>query len=125
MTPLFVALAVALAGGVGAGVRFVVDGLIAAHSRRSFPLGTLVINIAGSFLLGVITGLALARGLPADARGVLGTGFLGGFTTFSTASVELARLFRAGRPRVALALGLGMLLASVVAAVVGFALVGA
>src|SRR5699024_492799 len=75
-------LAVALAGGAGAVARFVVDGFIA---RRSvLPLGTLLINVSGSFLLGLVVGMLDG----AAAASVVGTGLLGGYTTFSTASVE-------------------------------------
>src|SRR5699024_3958568 len=79
-------LAVALAGGAGAEARFVVDGFIA---RRSvLPLGTLLFNVTGSFLLGLAVGLFDG----AAAASVVGTGLLGGYTTFSTASVESVSL---------------------------------
>lgn len=118
MTPLLV-LAVAVAGGLGAVARLVLDGVTRSLVRVRFPLGTTVINVAGSFLLGLVTGLALAHGLPAEWRAILGTGFLGGFTTFSTASYETVRLAQQHRYRAALFNGLGMLLLALAAAALG------
>ncbi len=115
---------VALAGGLGAGVRFMLDGLLTERSRRALPTATLVINVAGSFLLGVVAGWASARLGTEIVRAVAGVGFLGGFTTFSTASVELVRLVRAERPWAAVFLATGMLGASVGAAMIGL-MVGA
>ena len=117
------ALWVALAGGVGAGVRFVLDGLLTGRGIRALPTATLIINVLGSFLLGVVTGWAGQHG-QAIVGGVLGVGFLGGFTTFSTASVELVRLLRAERPWAAAALAVAMVAASVTMAVLGLFLGG-
>ena len=113
------ALLVALAGGLGAAARFIVDNLIAARSRGTVPVGTLVINVSGSLLLGLLAGWASRVGAPPDVRLVLGTGLLGGFTTFSTASVELVRLARDDRRWTALALALGMVVLSLAAAATG------
>lgn len=85
---------VMLAGGVGAAARFVVDGTIGRFvSRGPFPLGIVVINIVGSFALGAVTGLASGSVLSAETARVLGLGFCGGFTTFSTASLEAVKLW--------------------------------
>jgi CrcB protein len=118
MTALLV-LGVAAAGGVGAVARLVLDGLLRARVRIAYPLGTTVINVTGSFLLGLVTGLALAHGLPAEWRAVLGTGFLGGYTTFSTASYETVRLAQQRRYRAALVNGVGMLVLALAAAGLG------
>ncbi|WP_025156133.1 fluoride efflux transporter CrcB [Leifsonia aquatica] len=118
MTPLLV-LAVAVAGGLGAVARLVLDGVTRSLVRVNFPLGTTVINVTGSFLLGLVTGLALANGLPAEWRAILGTGFLGGYTTFSTASYETVRLEQQRRYRAALFNGVGMLLLALAAAGLG------
>lgn len=118
MTVLLV-VAVGLAGGVGAVARFVLDGVLRARVRVAFPLGTTVINVTGSFLLGLVTGLALAHGLPPEWRAVLGTGFLGGYTTFSTASYETVRLAQQRRYRAALLNGVGMLVLALAAAGLG------
>lgn len=85
-------LLVALAGGAGAASRFVLDGLVNRHVRASVPLGTVVVNVLGSFLLGLLVGLSEDHVASAEVLAVLGTGFLGGFTTFSTASLEAVRL---------------------------------
>lgn len=113
----------ALAGGLGAAARFVVDGLVRDRSRTPFPRGTFVVNVCGSLLLGLLAGAASARLLPADALLVAGTGFCGGFTTFSTASVETVRLLQDGDVRRAVPYALGTLLACVAAAALGVAAV--
>ncbi|MBI5161292.1 MAG: fluoride efflux transporter CrcB [Micrococcales bacterium] len=123
MTPLLF-LGIAVAGGIGAVTRFALDGVIRSRTRSRHPLGTLVINISGSLLLGAVTGLALAGLLPDSARLILGTGFLGGYTTFSTASLETVRLLQERRRVGALLHGPGMLVASVLAASLGLWLGG-
>lgn len=118
VTPLLFAV-VALAGGVGAAARFVVDGAVRARTRGELPLATIVVNVSGSLLLGVLTGLGLAHLASDELVLVLGTGLLGGYTTFSTASVETVRLLQAGRCAASLATSLGMLVAAVTAAGAG------
>jgi CrcB protein len=118
VTPLLF-FAVAAAGGVGAALRFVVDGVVRARIRSSYPVGVTIINVTGSFLLGLLTGLALTRLVSDEWLLVLGTGLLGGYTTFSTASFETVRLLQLRRPGAALANGLGMLVASVAVATLG------
>lgn len=116
---LLLFLALSVAGGVGAALRFLLDGLIRARFTSSIPLGTLVINVSGSFLLGVLTALVTAGTVDPHLQVVIGTGLLGGYTTFSTASIETVRLAQAGRVMAALANGLGMLGLSVAAAFAG------
>lgn len=118
MTPLLVALL----GGLGAMTRFLVDGLIARHNRWLIPTGTIVINITASIALGILTGWTMHHLAPADSKTVLGTGFLGGYSTFSTASIEGARLLRARRPWAAVIHAGGMALVSLAGALVGLAL---
>ncbi|SDY74786.1 fluoride efflux transporter CrcB [Herbiconiux ginsengi] len=118
MTPL-VFLALSAAGGVGAATRFFVDGAVKARIRGSYPVGTTIINVSGSLLLGLVTGLALTHLVADDWRLVLGGGFLGGYTTFSTASFETVRLLQNRRWGAALANGVGMMLVSVAAALLG------
>jgi len=116
MTPLLVAFA----GGVGAVARFVVDGLVARHSPFPFPLGTVVINVTGSLLLGLLTGAMIAHAGSEQVQMILGTGLLGGYTTFSTASVEAVRLASGTRAlSLAFAHATGMLLLSLAAAGLG------
>jgi CrcB protein len=112
-------VAVAVAGGVGAATRFVVDGLVKDRLGSAYPWGTTVINVSGSFALGLLTGLALQAVVAPEWKAVLGTGLLGGYTTFSTASVETVRLLAAGRRGAAVANGLGMLVACVGVASLG------
>ncbi|GAB3582932.1 hypothetical protein GCM10027406_26520 [Leifsonia lichenia] len=118
MTPLLV-LGVAVAGGLGAVARLVLDGVLRSRIVVSFPLGTTVINVTGSFLLGLVTGLAIANGLPPEWRAVIGTGFLGGYTTFSTASYETVRLAQQRRYRAAAFNAFGMMLLALAAAGLG------
>jgi CrcB protein len=120
MNPLALVL-VGLAGGLGAVTRFQLDALIRARfPGRAFPWSTATINVTGSFALGLILGLS------ADSQWALvaGTGFLGGYTTFSTASVEAIQLAREGRWGPATASAAGVLVAGVAAAAAGLWLGG-
>jgi CrcB protein len=118
VTPLLV-LAISLAGGIGAALRLAVDGMLRAGIRMAFPWGTTVINVTGSLGLGVVIGLAMNGIIAEEWRLVLGTGLMGGYTTFSTASVETVRLLQNRRFAAALANGIGMLVLSVLAASLG------
>ena len=79
---------VLLAGGAGAVLRFLVDGAVARRAARSFPFGTLAVNISGAALLGLLGGLALNR----HAALLADTAFIGSYTTFSTWMLETQRL---------------------------------
>ena len=83
---------VAVIGGVGAVLRFVVDRAVAARASGSFPVGTLVVNLSGAILLGLVSGLALSDVLGHDAAFLAGTAFVGAYTTFSTWMYETHRL---------------------------------
>lgn len=114
-----IALLVALAGGLGSVARFQMDALIARLHNLRMPLGTLTINTVGSLLLGLLTGwLVFKAGFP-DWVSIAGTGFCGGYTTFSTASVEGVRLLRAGRPVAAVVHAGGGLIVGLLAAALG------
>lgn len=104
--PVFVL--VSLFGGVGAACRFLLDSSVRSRWPREFPLGTLVVNVSGSFLIGVLTATVATTSPPAYVIGA--TGFCGGFTTFSTSMVESVRLARAGDLRRATANTVGTLL---------------
>ena len=121
MTGTVLAVVTALAGGVGAALRFAVDGLVGRHRRGWFPLGTLLINVSGSFLLGLLTGLVLHHPGDATLKVVFGTGLAGGYTTFSTASVEAVNLATTDGRRSILAVAhvAGMLVLSMAAAALG------
>ncbi|MDQ0735952.1 fluoride efflux transporter CrcB [Arthrobacter agilis] len=115
---LSVVLMLGIAGGLGAVARFMLDGFI-SPIRGVVPIGTMAVNISGSLVLGVLTGLVLAVALPSSWLLVGGTGFLGGYTTFSTASSETVRLIQAGQTRAALLSGVGTALAALAAAGLG------
>lgn len=116
---LLIWLAVAVAGGLGAAVRLFLDGLIRDRGSLAYPVGTTVINVTGSLVLGLITGLVIAHLLPGDWGIILGGGLMSGYTTFSTASIETVRLFEERRYRAASANALGMLVISAAAASLG------
>lgn len=112
---------VALAGGLGAVARFALDGWLRARwSRRpdAHPPGTMIINLSGSLLLGLLAGLVLS-GAPATLQSVAGTGFCGGYTTFSTACVEVVRLLGQRRWGAAATQGLGTLVGAGLLALLG------
>lgn len=132
---MIILLLVSVAGGVGASARLIVDGLItsllgsrvgAQQSSRvtTFPVGTTVINVFGSLLLGLVFGLAQHELITARWELIIGTGFLGGFTTFSTASLETIRLLGRRRWLAGGACGVGMLVCAIAAATLGFAVGG-
>jgi CrcB protein len=73
-------IALTLAGGLGAVARALATHFVNTHAGRAFPYGTLTVNLTGAFALGVLS----AAGLGAAALAICGTGFLGGYTTFST-----------------------------------------
>ena len=116
-----ITLVALVAGGLGAVTRFVVDGEVARRWRRSFPAGTFLVNVTGSLIIGILAGAVMYHGRSADWQTVLGTGFCGGYTTFSTASVETVRLFRSGRYAVAALNAVGSLVASMAACALGLA----
>ncbi|HVM97043.1 MAG TPA: fluoride efflux transporter CrcB [Candidatus Acidoferrales bacterium] len=88
---------VAIGGLLGSLARYWLSGYVQQFSGSGFPFGTLVVNILGSFILGVVGALSLERGLLSqDARLFLGVGFCGGFTTMSTFSYETVALLRDG-----------------------------
>lgn len=118
MTP-GIFLLLALAGGVGAVVRFMLDGFIRAHSKTQFAWATTIINVSGSLVLGFLTGLTIEHLVSTDVSIVIGTGFLGGYTTFSTASYETVQLMKKGRYGASFVSGIVMLVLSVAAAVIG------
>jgi CrcB protein len=93
---MMLGLVVALAAGLGAVTRYVVDQVVQHRTASEFPSGTLVINVSGSLLLGAITGLALHHGLPSSSAVVVGTGFAGGYTTLSTWAWESLALAETG-----------------------------
>ena len=89
------ALMVALGGGLGALARYGVSGWVQAASGGVFPLGTLAVNVGGSFIIGVVLQMGTGRFvMTPETRLLLTTGFCGGFTTFSTFSAETLALMQ-------------------------------
>lgn len=113
--------ALIVGGGVGAGARYLLDGAIMRGRKDAFPLGILVVNIVGSFLLGLLTGVPQVS--PAWLA-IVGTGVLGGFTTFSTVAVETVLLAQRRRRDWAWVNLLGTFLVCLVAAAVGLTIGG-
>jgi CrcB protein len=96
-------VAVAVGGSLGAPLRYLVDRAVTTHIDTEFPWGTLAINVAGSLLFGVLSGLLLHHRVGPVPAALVGTGFCGAFTTFSTFTVETLRLVEDGELREAVA----------------------
>ncbi|MCR2792064.1 CrcB family protein [Microbacterium sp. zg.Y625] len=109
-------------GGLGAAIRFVTDGLIMRRVTSGYPWGTFVINSVGSLLLGFLTGLSDSSVLDAAWLTILGGGVMGGFTTFSTAMVDTVHMLQKRTYGRFFANSLGMLVLTVLLAVVGLAI---
>jgi CrcB protein len=113
---------IGLGGFAGAIARYLVDTEISARLGHVFPFGTLMVNLTGSFALGLLVALGAERGiLPADIRGPVLIGFLGAYTTFSTYMLESWRLIETGTIGLAavnlfgsVALGMGALVLGLV-----------
>jgi CrcB protein len=115
-------LGVAVAGAIGAPARYLVDLLVASRRPSRFPLGTIVINMSGAFVLGFITGLVLYHAFPRTPQVLLGTGFCGAYTTFSTFTFETARLTETNESRLAVVNVVGSVAAGTLAAALGLVL---
>ena len=113
--------AVASGAAMGGLARYYLAGIIQQHAGPDFPVGTLVINITGSFILGFIMRYALQSGaVSPEMRALLTTGFCGGYTTFSTFSYETALLLEDGAyGRAALYVGASVLI-SLLGTILGF-----
>jgi CrcB protein len=98
MSRLLPFLLVGVGGFLGANARYVTAKWVGTWVDARFPLGTFLINMGGSFLLGLLGGLLAAKLVPRgdDVRLALGVGFLGAFTTFSTFEFETHALFEDG-----------------------------
>jgi CrcB protein len=122
---IVVIAAVAICGALGAVSRFQLDGFIQNRVRGMMPVGTLIINVIGSFILGMFVGLHLRHGLSNTIELAIGTGFCGGFTTFSSLMYESTQLAQEGAHRQAVRiLSLNLILGSFAAAI-GLAATGA
>jgi fluoride exporter len=121
MTGLMVWVGVGALGALGALWRFRVGAAVTARLPSDFPLGTFVVNLSGGFVLGLLTGLSPSD----DALLLLGTGLLGGYTTFSTWMVEAQRLGENGEWRLVWSYLLGSMLAGLAATGLGWLAGGA
>ncbi len=112
-----------LGGGLGSLFRYGIGLLILSNFRIYFPLGTFVVNILGCFLLGLVLGLVEGKKLISPEMALLfGTGFCGGFTTFSTFSLEGYRLIEDGEWMVFLGYTVGSIGIGIMAAMLGIKL---
>ena len=117
-------LLICLCGGLGAGLRYLLDTLVKARWQVDLPLSTMIINLLAGFAAGLVAALAAFHGLPNWGRLLLATGLLGGFSTFSTAVNEVLALTRQRRHLAALGyLAASMLLPPLLTAL-GFLLAG-
>ncbi len=115
-------LLVALGGAIGSAARYLVGAVIANRFGPDFPWGTFIVNVSGSFLIGVILSLVGGGQLPAGARLFLAVGVMGGYTTFSTYNYETLQLIQGGEFGAATFNTLGQVVAGLVAVYLGMVL---
>jgi fluoride exporter len=116
-------LLVGAGGFFGAVSRYLVDGWVSNASGGGFPWGTLVVNLSGSFVLGLLFALSVERGVLSPAlRAPVLIGFIGAYTTFSTLTLEAWRLVEEGSYVAAFGNIGGSMLLGLVAVVAGLAL---
>jgi CrcB protein len=115
-------LAFVAAAAVGAPLRYLVDRSVADRVDGAFPWGTLLVNASGSLVLGLLTGLALYHAFPKAPKVILGTGFCGAYTTFSTFTFETVRLVEEGALKEAFGNAAGTLVTCAALAGLGLAL---
>jgi CrcB protein len=108
-------LLVLLGGAVGAPTRYLTDVAVQRLDRSSFPWGTWTVNVAGSFVLGLV-----AAGAATWTETLVGTGFCGALTTFSTFGYETVRLAEEGETATATTYVLGSLVVGLLAAALGW-----
>ena len=114
------ALAIGVAGALGALARYGLEGFVSRRSSGAFPWGAFVVNVTGAFALGLVFTLATERwGLSPWLRSAITIGFLGAYTTFSTLSFETYRLAEDGALGLAAANALGSLAAGLTAVYLG------
>jgi fluoride exporter len=115
-------LLVAAGSALGAPSRYLLDRAIQSRRERVFPFGALVVNVTGSFLLGLIVGISDAKGWSSDVLLLGATGFIGGYTTFSTYAWESLLLLEDRAYAEGVANLLGTVAAGLSAAALGLAL---
>jgi CrcB protein len=119
---MILAILVAAAAAVGAAGRYLLTQLVQHWHDSALPWGTFAVNVSGSLLLGLVTGLSLHHGLPARPFTVIGVGFIGGYTTWSTFVWESVAFAESGAWRPAVLNLLGSLAVGLAAASAGLAL---
>ena len=112
---------VLIGGALGAPVRYLVDRWVSARHDSVLPWGTFTVNMAGSFILGVIAAIVVVRGGPGWLLTVAGTGFCGALTTFSTFGYETMRLVEDGAWRQAAGTVIGSVTVGMGAVIAGWA----
>ena len=110
MSPL---LYVMVGGAVGSGARYLTGRAMTALLGAGYPFGTLAVNLVGGLLMGVLVGVLARNASPEGWRLLLGVGVLGGFTTFSTFSLDVVTMIERGAP----GLALGYILVSVIGSI--------
>ena len=93
---------VMIAGGLGSGARYLVGQWAMRAIGPDFPYGTMIVNLAGCFALGVVAQLAASSTWTPEARAAVAAGFLGGFTTYSSFNQETLAMFTSGATGAAL-----------------------
>jgi CrcB protein len=117
-------LLASLGGAIGAGLRFMVGSVAIRFMGVSFPWATLIVNVVGSLLMGILIGILARRtGTPNEVRIFLATGILGGFTTFSAFSLDAINLWQRGESTVAAGYVLSSVLFSLFALFIGLMIV--
>jgi CrcB protein len=121
-----VVVAVGVGGGLGALIRYFLAGAIQPSWWPGFPFGIFVVNITGGLVMGLITGLAALKiQMTPEVRAFLTTGVLGGYTTFSTFSLDSALLMERGAYMQAAAYIVGSVVLSIAALFAGLWIVRA
>jgi CrcB protein len=116
-------LYIGIGGFFGAIARYVIGGWIMSSGRFIFPMGTFIINVTGSLLLGLLFGVSVKHlALDGSLRVFVGIGFLGAYTTFSTFSLETMRLIESGSFNLALLNVFASVLVSLLAVYMGLLL---
>jgi fluoride exporter len=115
-------LLVAFGGAIGSVARYLAGAFIANRFGPDFPWGTFIVNVSGSFLIGVILSFVGGGLLPAGARPFLAVGVMGGYTTFSTYSHETLQLMQGGEFGAAMLNALGQVITGLIAVYLGVVL---
>ena len=117
------AIAIAVAGAIGALARYGLEGLVSRRTSTAFPWGTFAVNVSGAFVLGLVFTLMTEQFTVAPwIRGAVTIGLLGAYTTFSTLSMQVYRSTATGHLPVALANAVGSLIVGTLAVYAGIAL---